>query len=273
VSNSQRRSDSAFKRARVAVNLRKAGLPDQTVQLFAKEVVTELVTRLHPFHDPAAAPTEDEIEALCHALIDDDETRAPEIIRRARREGVPLDLIYLGLLANAARTLGEWWEDDRVSFLMVSVAAGRVFGIMRSLRHEIANARSLQPVEKHALFATVAGETHTIGVTMAADMFRSRGWRIELHTGLEHDELVEAASRLPHEIIGLSAGHPNALVSLARLIVALRVTHPQAHILVSGGIIAHVPDLNTLIHADSVIGSAQAAMSFLDQLSDPASGE
>ena len=63
------------------------------------------------------------------------------------------------------------------------------------------------------------------------------------------------------------------MLETQRLIVALRVTHPQAHILVSGGIIAHVPDLNTLIHADSVIGSAQAAMSFLDQLSDPASGE
>lgn len=273
MSESQRNMDTALNRARLAVRLRKAGLPNQTVEMFAKEVVTELVTRLHPFHDPAAEPTRDEIDALCLALIDDDETCAPEMIRRARREGVPLDVVYLGLLAGAARTLGEWWEDDRVSFLMVSVAAGRVFGIMRSLRHEIANARSLQPVEKHALFATVEGETHTIGVTMAADLFRSRGWRIELHTGLDHAELVDAASRLPHEIIGLSAGHPNALLPLARLIVALRVTHPQAHILVSGGIIEQVPDLNTLIHADSVIGSAQAAMSFLDRMSDPASGE
>ncbi len=273
MSNSQRKSGSALNSARMAVKMRKVGLPDQTVQLFAKEVVTELVTRLYPFHDPAANPTEDEIDALCHALIDDDETRAPEVIRRARREGVPLDVVYLGLLAGASRKLGEWWEDDRVSFLLVSVAAGRIFGIMRNLRHEIASARSLQPLEKHALFATVEGETHTIGVTMAADLFRSRGWRIELHTGLGHAELVELAARLPHEIIGLSAGHPNALVPLARLIVALRVTHPQAHILVSGGIIEQVPDLNNLIHADSVIPSAQAAMSFLDQLSDPASGE
>lgn len=53
---------------------------------------------------------------------------------------------------------------------------------------------------------------------------------------------------------------------LIRLIIALRITHPLAHILVSGQIVQQLPHLNAVIRADSVIGDAMDAMKvFSDQ--------
>lgn len=63
---------------------------------------------------------------------------------------------------------------------------------MRELRFEIASARTTQSLDRSALFATVPGETHTLGITMAADLFWDHGRRIDLRTGLDHDALIDA---------------------------------------------------------------------------------
>jgi MerR family transcriptional regulator, light-induced transcriptional regulator len=270
VTDSSRQSETSFRAARAVLKLRKSALPDDVVKGLAEEVVHRLVTRLHPYRNPEALPTQSEIDEFCDALLASDATLAPELVRRARRVGVPLETVYLGTLAGAARTLGERWDRDEVSFLTLTVAAGRMFAIMRELRFEISSARTAQPLDRTALFATVPGETHTLGITMAADLFRDHGWRIDLRTGLDHDGLLAAIEDKPYAIIGLSAGHPNMLGDLIRLIIALRITHPAAHILVSGQIVQQVPHLNAVIHADSVIGNAMDAMKVLEDFSDHA---
>lgn len=261
----ERPSEDNFRKARAAMRLRKTLLPDAAVHQLAEEVVTQLVTRLYPIHDPAALPSQDVIDRVCDALLSDDASAASDIIRSARRDGAPLETVYLGHLAEAARTLGRRWEDDRVSFLAMSVAAGRIFGIMRDMRRSIAGERSIETLERQAFFATVPDEEHTIGITMAADLFRSRGWRIDLRTGLTHDEIIDAARGTPYRIIGLSAGHPAMIPSLARLVVALRITHPESYIVLSGQIVTLAPDVNLLIGADDIAADTNSAIALLQK--------
>ena len=267
MTHGSRQSESSFGAARAALKLKKAALPDEVVKGLAQEVVHRLVTRLHPYRNPDAQPTQSEIDEFCDALLASDSSLAPELIRRARRVGVPLETVYLGTLAGAARTLGERWDRDEVSFLTLTVAAGRMFAIMRELRFEISSAQISAPLDRTALFATVPGETHTLGITMAADLFRDKGWRIDLKTGLDHDALMSAIDEKPYAIIGLSAGLPSMLGDLTRVMVAIRIMHPGAYVLVSGQIVQNVPNLNSLIRADSVIGNALDAMRVLDELS------
>lgn len=265
-----RQSDSSFGVARAALKLKKTALPNEVVKGLAQEVVNRLVTRLHPYRNPDADPDQSEIDEFCDALLAGDASLAPELIRRARRVGVPLETVYLGTLAGAARTLGERWDRDEVSFLTLTVAAGRMFAIMRELRFEISSAQTATPLVRTALFATVPGETHTLGITMAADLFRDKGWKIDLKTGLDHDELLRAIEEKPYAIIGLSAGESRMFADLARVVVALRIAHPQSFILVSGQIVQRMPHLNALIQADSVIGNALDAMKVLDAFADKA---
>lgn len=263
--------DDGFRKARAAVRLRKSLLPDAAVHQLAEEVVTQLVTRLYPARDPARAPSPVEVERMCNALLSDDPSAAARIVRRAREEGAPLATVYLGHLAEAARLLGQRWEEDRVSFLAMSVAAGRIFDIMRDLRLDIGAPRAgSASLERLALFATVPGERHTLGITMAADLFRSRGWRIDLRTDLGHEELIDGARGMPYRVIGLSAGHPGMIPALARLVVALRITHPQSRIVLSGQIVSLEPDVNLLIGADDVAADSEAAMALLQKLAGDA---
>jgi methanogenic corrinoid protein MtbC1 len=238
--------------ARHIVRLQRTVLPDRAVQLLADEVVIRLASRLHPDVMPDRIAEVVPIDTFCDALISHDAEAAMQMVRQERLDGISIESIYIGTLAVAAKRLGDWWNEDRVSFLQMSVAAGRIFEIMRHLRRTIANQRLVIGPERQALFATVPGELHTMGATMAADLFRNRGWEIDLRVGYEHEELMSAVADRNYRVIGLSAGGPGGILPLARCVVALRITHPDARIFISGGVVAEVPGIEALIGADGV---------------------
>ena len=63
-----------------------------------------------------------------------DDEAAADIVLRARLNGMSVDMVYLGLLAGAARRLGERWDEDRTTSAQMTIAAGRIYAIMRGLR-------------------------------------------------------------------------------------------------------------------------------------------
>jgi len=142
------------------------------------------------------------------------------------------EVIYLKYLAAAARMLGDWWTEDRVSFTDVTAATGRIFELLRKITiaaHPGSNKQDLTVV-----FASVPGEHHTLGIRMAADLFRDDGWEIALKIGLSEAELVAEIKKRPRCIVGLSIGGQHSLDRLAGLVEALHKHCPQAVIVVSG---------------------------------------
>ena len=255
--------DDGLRQARAALRLHRAVLSEDAVGLLAREAVDRLAGQMRP--DAPASPLVP-VEVFCAALLSDNPDAATDLIRREQRDGVPLADVYLVTLTEACRHLGRMWEEDRLSFLQMSLAAGRVFAILRHLRRQIDLPYGPAAPGHEALFATVPGEEHSIGVTLAADLFRSRGWEVELVTGLDHDALLARIGARRSRIIGLSASHPAMLVPLARLVVALRILRPEARIVVCGHVVAEVPDLNALIRADAVLHDDEDMVALFDRL-------
>jgi methanogenic corrinoid protein MtbC1 len=250
------------------MRLQRAVLPDRAVQLLADEVVTRLADRLKPDIDPARVTRGVPIDDFCRALMSQDADAAMAMVRQERLDGMPIEAIYLSTLAAAAERLGEWWVEDRVSFPQMSVAAGRIFEIMRHLRRMIPPPRDDIGPERQALFATVPGELHTMGATMAADLFRNRGWEIDLRVGYEHEELMQAVANRSYRVIGLSAGGVAGVVPLARCVVAFRITHPTARIFVSGAVVTEVPGINDIVGVDGVATQVEETVRMVTELAD-----
>lgn len=248
----------AFRQARGVFRLRDNPLPDTAVHALAAEVVARLERR-SPGTIDVTVHAED-IEALCDALVSPREDAAAEMVQQARLDGMEIDVVYLGYLAGAARELGHRWDEDRVSSAQMTVAAGRIYAIMRGLRQAFVTDQVLRPLELRSMFVSVPGETHTLGVTMAADFFRRRGWVIDLRTGLTHHELIASVPAESYSVIGLSAGSERMVFPLARLIVALRISNPAAWIMVSGKIVDVVPDVVSLVDADGMASDAESAL-------------
>jgi methanogenic corrinoid protein MtbC1 len=236
------------------------------VRELADEVVLRLVRQLRGTPDLPRDPPPIPIEGFCAALLAGNEDAAHALIREARSTGHSAEQVYLLVLAEAARHLGTMWEENRIGFLEMSLAAVRLFGIMRQMRRDIGDAQPCGRRGRYALFATVPGDDHTLGPTIAADVLRSRGWQVDLLTGVTHDEIVETAAERDPPVIGVSVGTTGLVVPLTRLVVALHVVRPASAIAVSGHAVKEMPGLKALLGLDAMILDPEEAIDRFDGL-------
>lgn len=243
-------------------------LPRQAVQSLAREVVRRLEFRMPRAVKKEELPSPNEIDALCEALLSSNDRAADDLIVTARRDGVRVEVIYLGYVAGAARRLGEMWDNDEISFLEVTIACGKLYRMIRALRHVVAPAIIQDRDERPAMFALVPGETHSLGIEIATDIFRREGWDVDMMVGLDHDTLVERADTRSYRAIVLVANSDTMLEPLARLVLALRISHPLSHLVVAGHILDHHPDISTIIGADAVMKDIETAVGRLQEVMD-----
>jgi methanogenic corrinoid protein MtbC1 len=261
---------SAYQNATQQLRLVETELPQDAISNLAREVVRRLAFRMPRHENVADLPTQSEIDLLCAALLSGDNRAADQFILAARRDGVDTAAISRGYVAGAARKLGQMWDDDRISFIDVTLACGKLYGIIRGLRHvlapQIIQGRETRP----ALFALVPGETHTLGIEIATDHFRRDGWDVDMLMGLDHDAMVAEADLRHYEAIVLVANSDRMLEPLTRLSLALRITQPLAHIIVAGGILDHHPDILRLVGAEAVMADLDSAIAILRDVLGPA---
>ena len=234
-------------------------LPEEAVVSLAREVLARLAKRLK---EPPSIP--EKVETLTSALIGPEPRTAASFIEEQINEGMDVETLYLTYIAESARKLGEWWETDQITFAQVTVGIGRIYAIMRTISHRIAPIKI--PDKRGAFFAAVPGDNHTLGVKMAADLARKDGWDIELALDQDHDDLVENITTLNPLLIGLSAAGNHALPNLAKLVLALRISVPNALIVVSGNIASVASDSVKLMHVDGLSPEYDEAMDQLDAL-------
>lgn len=242
----------------------KSYLPEKAVDGIVQEVLSRVKSQQLVNSDSINTPSATRVNRLAYALIGDDPEESMTFIDDVRAEGATLDAVYLMYLQEAARVLGEWWEEDHVSFVEVMVGTSRIYSIVRSLSYLFVPDR---PVEvKSAVFASVPGETHMLGVRMASDLLGQSGWNIDLKVGLPHDDLVREIQRSESNIIGLSAGGEHAGVALARLVMALRLSNPAAAIFVSGQITQEAQHLLEVMDIDGIVESVEEAEVLMEHL-------
>lgn len=234
-------------------------------------LVTDIVRRLADFRSQepvfvVPAIGSHSISAFCDALIQPKAEAAFHFIHDRRAEGVTRQAVYLGYITGAARHLGTGWEEDRYSFLQVTIATGHLYALMRALRAEGAARRPAFDIRRSALFATVPGEDHGIGITVAADIFREVGWEIDLQTATQHDTLMAHVEHARPAIIGLSLSTEQRLDALARLVVAMRLVVPEAIIGVAPAASVDPKRLRSLADIDLIFTDAPSACRELERL-------
>lgn len=259
-----------YKKADQQIRLVNKKLPQQAVSELAREVVRRLAFRIPNAALRSDLPTEDEISELCDALLSPQDRAADDFILTVRRNSADIEGVYLSYVAGAARRLGQLWDEDQISFMDVTLGCGKLYRIIRGLRHVIAPSIVKDRDEYPAMFALVPGETHTLGIEIATDIFRREGWDVDMMVGLDHDHLIEQSDRRTYRAIVLVANSDSMIEPLARLVLALRISHPMSHIIVAGNILDHYPNISSLVGSDAVIRDIETAVAKLrDVLNEP----
>ena len=243
-------------------------LPGDALQGLAREVVSRLASRARSGREAekARAAVAAEIDLLADLLLAPSPDPLADEVEALLARKVSMEDLYVIYLSGAARRLGDMWEDDRLSFTQVTLGVGRIYAVLRGLRPIIRDTS--RRTDKSALFANVPGEDHTLGVTMAADLFRRDGWDIALRLGLDHGELIHEIERCDVPVIGISVSNPDSLAALARLVLAIRVVKPGAYVLLSGRLVWQAPDLLRPLDADALASDVDSAKRVLRLFSD-----
>ena len=199
-------------------------------------------------------------------MVQPEPDAALRFIEDRRAEGVTRYDIYLGYIGAAARCLGERWDEDRLSFFEVTTGTGHLYALMRALRAEQPSSLSSFDTRRCALFTTVPGEDHGLGITVAADLFREAGWEIDLQTDTDYDGLIAHIECTEPHIIGLSLSSAGRLDALVRLVVAMRIVMPNAIIGVAPGRGLDAEMVRDLVDIDLVFEDAPSAFDELERL-------
>jgi methanogenic corrinoid protein MtbC1 len=154
----------------------------------------------------------------------------------------------------AARRLDDLWGRDECDFLAVTLAAGTLSRALHRFETECgAGHEAVAPADAPTLLlAPAPGETHTLGLQLAASGLTRGGWHVVCDAGLSLPELLTVVRRVKPEVIGLSVASHDVVRTLPHVIAALRRMGPGAPraIFLGGQAVDCDPELAHRVGAD-----------------------
>ncbi|MEO1241917.1 MAG: cobalamin B12-binding domain-containing protein [Pseudomonadota bacterium] len=254
----------------------QSSIPDSQTTVGASALFNtiegEIIPRLMLAHKGAyqaddEAPSilsEQDHERFLQAVMEESAAAARLCVDEFLERGVSKDVLFLDLLANAARRLGEMWEADLCDFTQVTIGLCRLHEILRknsSFQDYEFGQSTAENGGSRILLATACGDQHVFGVVMVAEFFRNAGWLVCSEPGASCEELAEILKTEHFDILGLSVACSKYEQQLTDEIQILRAasSNRDLKILVGGRLFAESPDLVSKIGADAVANDAQAA--------------
>jgi methanogenic corrinoid protein MtbC1 len=212
--------------------------------------------------EPVQVTTLIDTSELVRLLLVHDARDGVAFIETLLARGLTPEALYTGILPDAARWLGEMWEDDRCDFAQVTIALGRLQQAARVLSPRF-QAASVTRADGYGLLLLPApGEQHTFGLLILAEFFQRAGWRVAGGPKLSGADAAELVEREWFDIVGFSVGSERMFGGLAKTIRQVRRAsrNRSLGIMVGGPLFQQRPELAALAGADASAADAQTAV-------------
>jgi len=239
----------------------------------------EIIPRLMLAHKQSPATVETgnprdplpELNSFVDKVLGSDPSQAFAAIDALRDDGVSVDRLFLGLLAPAARQLGDMWEADLADFMDVTVGLSRLQQVLRELTprgHE--PGRKMPEGSRRILLVPAPGERHTFGLSMVEKFFRSAGWDVVSLAASPKVDAVALARRESFAVVGFSLSCETGAEALSALIRRLRkaTRNDGVGILVGGDYFVRNPEKALMIGADATAADGPSAVAMAQSLLD-----
>lgn len=198
-----------------------------------------------------AASSQDVLDLVGLAVGRDENAVRNHINDRCRRQS--LEQVCFGLLAPAARHMGQLWEEDLCSFTDVTLGVMRLQAALHDISARLPPATG-DRFRRHRILLTAGpGEQHTFGLSTVALFFERAGWSVTRNHGGGLSDLVAMVRRDWFGVLGFSIGGETHLEFLHAAMPRLRAASRNTGlaIIVGGPIFSACPDLARQIGADA----------------------
>lgn len=209
-----------------------------------------------------------EIEKFVALIIANDLVACLAWIDHLRAKGVPSARLKTGLLSQAARRLGTWWDADRCSFVDVTVGVGMLQRILHCLGQNLPTPRRSPGDTRRILLAGLPGERHSFGLQMVADAFTQSGWDATVRPAIATADLMAVVEENDFTVAGLSIATRDQTDQLAQAIRVIRrhSANPNIGVMIGGPLVLTWPNLPSLVGADVAAADADQAVIRADGL-------
>ncbi len=182
--------------------------------------------------------------------------------------GVPIDSVYLDLLAPTARVLGDFWDNDVCDFVDVTMGMWRLQQVIHELGNRAACPSVRTRADRRVLFTVPPGDQHSFGLVMIEDFFRRAGWRTWSAADAPLVDLCAVVGRQWFELLGLTVSTLDHLKGLPETLRRLRWAsqNPAVGIIVGGHIFTENPALAAQVGADGTAPDAARALLLAERL-------
>ena len=227
-------------------------------QQIALALGQDVVPLLHDLRQPIEVA---EIERLTGAAARGDAEPLAIAIRRKRATGQTSEQLCLTLLTLIARRLGEWWEEDRCTFVEVTLGMIVLHQQLRELAPGLVTSGTVGGA-RSALMMSAIGSQHSMGIAMVAEFFRAAGWVVSDETIPNEAALVQRVSEQWFGLVAISVGSAASVPSLAGHIAAIRAhsRNPEIAVMLGGPALLANPEIAAASGADATAPDAAEAL-------------
>lgn len=184
--------------------------------------------------DPKPRPShyEQYIHDYMDCLFRKDTFHSMQLIREYMEDGIPLDDIYVEILSESMRRVGELWHNAEITVdtehyctSVTQMAMSQMYSIIFDGERK----------DKTVLCACPGAELHEMGARIVADLFANDGWdSIFLGAAVPTDYIVSSVRENHPDLLTLSVSMPQHLITCREAIDAVRSEFPEIKIAVGG---------------------------------------
>ncbi|WP_170149480.1 cobalamin B12-binding domain-containing protein [Rhodoplanes roseus] len=203
----------------------------------------------------------EEVAELTDRVLAGDDAGALAFVEAVLARGMPVERVYLDVLAPTARHLGELWNHDRCDFTAVTLGLWRLHRVLREFSSSFSSEIEHQPEGLPVLLVPAPGEQHTFGIAMAAEFFRRAGWLVWDAPVPARGDVAAMVRSEWFALVGFSLSCESRLEALAACIQMVRreSCNRSVGVLVGGRVFVEHPDYVARVGADAAALDARQA--------------
>ncbi len=242
--------------------------PRGLARVIELDIVPRLVRARHVepaviIGDDSLAPINDAhvIEEFVGLVLLGQDRQVFDFIDLARAHGSSVGAIYLGLMSETARRLGEMWENDTLHFADVTLGMLRLQQLVKNYSSAFQTEGPHRNHGKRAMLVSGPGEQHGLGLSILGEFLHRAGWSIAGGPGVSVASMERLVQGEWFTLVGFSVTCDSRLDALRDCITRVRRAsyNQRISIMVGGALFLQHPDWVKKVGADCTAVDARQA--------------